>query len=270
MARPITRAFTAAVVILSLALAACATNSKNEQEPEDDVLARAYNDYVHAEERLIKIQVKSPGVITVGSGVWLGNGEVLTALHLFVNLKEADEIKVIFSDQDIPARVAFHGDLEDFDLALLQLDADKIPAKLATLARPAVCQDREPVGAKLYVSSYDAVFSTYASPEGAVMSKGKEWSRSTTALLSHGVSGSPVFDKQSSCLAGIVSRQVFSPHGNSLDPRQVACEKATLEMSAGGPGVTCAVSTQTIFSTADAIASFLEQAREYKRVHGIL
>ncbi|MFP3645877.1 serine protease [Paraburkholderia sp. SIMBA_054] len=232
----------------------------------------AYHTYLTASDRQIKVQVQSGETTFSGGGVWLGNGEVLTALHLFYQPpripKESDRIVVFFDGRAIPAKIVFHGDLPDRDLALLKVDPRRTPSGLARLAIPSVCSDVEPIGAPLYITAYDSVYSTTASPDGAVMYKGKTWSQSATAIVSHGVSGSPVFDKQTSCLAGIVSRLELSPHGNMADPKQVACEKATLQMNDAGQGITCAVTPQTIFTTADTIAEFLKEARAYEDSHG--
>ncbi|EIM98395.1 putative lipoprotein [Paraburkholderia hospita] len=231
----------------------------------------AYHTYLTASDRQIKVQVQSGEQTFSGGGVWLGNGEVLTALHLFYEPprvpKESDRINVLFRGRAIPATIVFHGDLPDRDLALLKIDPERISPSLARLAFPSVCSDVEPVGAGLYTTAYDSVYVTTASPDGAVMYKGKTWSQSATAIVSHGVSGSPVFDKRSSCLAGIVSRFQLSPHGNMADPKQVACEKATLQMNDAGQGVTCAITPQTIFTTSDTIAEFLKEARAYEDSH---
>lgn len=241
----------------------------------DDVAkeAAAYQRFLGASNAQIKVQIRSGERTFSGGGVWLGDGEVLTAFHLFYEpprvLQPSDQVSIVFRGVVIPAKVVFHGDLRDNDLAMLKLEHDQVPSKLATLDTPSVCGDVEPVGAPLYITAYDAVYSTTASPVGTMMHKGKTWARAVTSIVSHGVSGSPVFDKGSGCLAGIISRIEYSPQGNMADPAQVACEKATLQMNDAGLGVTCAVSPQTIFSTSEAIEQFIDQAHQYERAHGI-
>jgi hypothetical protein len=235
--------------------------------------AAEYHQFLGASKAPIKVQIRSGERTFSGGGVWLGDGEVLTAFHLFYEppriLQPSDQVSVVFRGVTIPAKVVFHGDLHDNDLAMLKLERDQTPAKLATLDAPSVCGDVEPVGASLYITAYDAVYSTTASPVGAVMYKGKTWSKAVTSIVSHGVSGSPVFDKRTGCLAGVISRIEYTPLGDMADPEQVSCEKATLQMNDAGLGVTCAISPQTIFSTSEAIRPFITQAHQYERAHGI-
>lgn len=256
-----------AIALATVMIAGCTSTAHSDNEEA------AYRTFLTAADRQIKVQIQSAEVTTSGGGVWLGNGEVLTAFHLFYEppriLKESDKVTVVFRGRSIPARVVFHGDLQDNDLALVKVDRDQVPPGLGALPVPPVCDGVEPVGAPLYITAYDSVYSTSASPDGAVMYKGKTWSNSATAIVSHGVSGSPVFDKHTSCLAGVVSRMEFSPHGNMADSKEVACERATLQMSDPGLGVTCAVTPQTVFSTADAIKVFIKEAHEYESSHGI-
>lgn len=258
---------TAIIVVTATMLGACVHTEDAARE------AAAYQQYLVASKAQIKVQIRSGERTFSGGGVWLGDGEVLTAFHLLYEppriLQPSDQVSVVFRGVAIPAKVVFHGDLQDNDLAMLKLARDQTPAKLAALDIPLVCGDVEPVGASLYITAYDAVYSTTASPVGTVMYKGKTWSQSVTSIVSHGVSGSPVFDKRTGCLAGVVSRIEYTPQGNVADPEQVACEKATLQMNDAGLGVTCAISPQTIFSTSEAIRPFIKQARQYERAHGI-
>ncbi len=256
-----------AITLAVIVTGGCASTENNDMEEA------AYLTFQSAAQRQIKVQIHSEESIVSGGGVWLGNGEVLTAFHLFYQppriLKESDKVTVVFRGHSVPARVVFHGDLEDYDLALVKIEREQTPPELAALDVPHVCNDVEQIGAPLYITAFDSVYSTSASPDGMLMHKGKTWSMSTTAIFSHGVSGSPVFDRRTSCLAGIVSRMKFSPHGNGADANQVACERATLQMSDLGSGVTCAITPQTIFSAADAIKEFIKQAHEYEKSNEI-
>lgn len=253
-----------AALSLFVAIAGCASTTHNADAEASANLPGSY--------RQLKIEVQSQESTTSGGGVWLGNGEVLTALHIFYLpprvLKESDKIRIIFQGHSLPAKVVFHGDLEDYDLALLKIDSDKVPPRLEALVTPSVCSDVEPIGAPLYITAYDGVYPTWASPVGSRMHKGKTWSRSAIAIVSEGVSGSPVFDGRTSCLAGIVSRLHYSHSGDMADPKQVACASAALRMNNPESGVTCAITPQTIFSTSEAINEFLKEARAYERQHG--
>ncbi|MBC3926753.1 serine protease [Undibacterium sp. CY21W] len=218
--------------------------------------------------RSVGVEIVSEGSTSSGGGIWLGNGEVLSATHIFLNAKSpSDPIFVISDGNRMKATVVFHGNPPNNDLILLKIDPTLVPASLASVASPQICSDLEAIGAELYVTAPNhRIYSTYASPVGAVWHKGKTLSQSTTALLSHGVSGSPVYDTKSNCFAGIVSRMQFDSV-SVADSKADACKMATLQMANLGTGSTCAVETQTIFMTSDVIQDFLKGAREYVRNH---
>lgn len=253
--------------LMAILLSACVHTEDSARE------AAVHQQFLGASKAQIKVQIRSGEHIYSGGGVWLGNGEVLTAFHLFYEppriLRPSDQVSVVFHGVTIPAKVVFHGDLGANDLAMLKLEREQTPAKLATLDAPSVCADVEPVDTPLYITAYDAVYSTTASPVGAITYKGKTWSKAVISIVSHGVSGSPVYDKRTGCLAGVISRIEYTLQGGTADPKQLTCEKATLQMSDTGLGVTCAISPQTIFSTSEAIRKFIEHAHQYELAQGI-
>ena len=86
-------------------------------------------------------------------------------------------------------------------------------------------------------------------------------------MLSHGVSGSPVYDSDSSCLAGIVSLVERSAIGNVADPKRAACEDAMFQFKDAGNGVTCGSENKSVFITSDVISAFLVDAIKYQSPH---
>lgn len=257
----ITKVFTLALLI---SLAGCAARI---QEPTQTagVPEGASPDSWLSLSRFVGVEIESEGMTSSGGGVWLGNGKVLTAAHIRLGSK-SDQIFVTSNGERVKADIVLSGMPPRNDLLLLKIDQALIPAALAKVPPAQVCGDVEPVGAKLYVTVRDRIYSTYASPAGTVMYKGKMWSNSTTALLSHGVSGSPVYEAKSDCLAGIVSRMEL-PAANPVDMKQTACEKATLRGEDAQQGITCAIEPKTFFMAADNIADFLKEAKERERIN---
>jgi hypothetical protein len=182
---------------------------------------------------------------------------VLTALHLFSNYAKDDSVVVAFGNHIFPAKPLFHGHLPDLDLALLELAAP-IPM---TQHAPTVCGELEPVGAQLYVAAHDRGYQTYASPDGQITYQGKTWANSTTTLFSHGVSGSPLYDQGTGCLAGIISKIDSLQFINH--PETKACLDATRQLKDHQLNVTCGVVDRSVFVTADVIARFLSEARRF-------
>jgi hypothetical protein len=236
----------------------------------EPIATNAVQDQYHhstlAYDRVVGIEVTTNGVTSSGGGVWLGNGEVLTATHIFSGVKSpSDPMFVTWRGDRFKAVPIFHGVPPDTDLILLKVDQALVSKSLARVPAPQVCADVAPIGKRLYVTARDRTYTTYASPAGSIRFKDKTWSNSTTALLSHGVSGSPVYDDDTGCLAGIVSRMELGLGANLADPKQGACERATLQMADSHQGGTCAIEPRSVFMTSDQIQRFLKEANEYKR-----
>ena len=206
-----------------------------------------------------KVTVGSPEHSVFGSGVWLGQGHVLTANHMFREYKKGDPITVAINGRRIPATLRAQGDLNEADLALL--DVDRASASLISWQGPMVCSKPESVAAALQVISFDQGFNTFAAPEHAWSSKDQVWSERTTATFSPGVSGSPVFDVSTGCLAGIISHdEVEGALVGDDQGGQAKCIQATRQGTAPPAGVTCMVSAYTQFSALDRLRVFLNDA----------
>jgi hypothetical protein len=257
-----------AIALTGVTLAGCATSTPDASENTAEVMGL----YTPLFDKNLLIEIKSGDNFIRGSGVWIGNGEVLTAFHIFYEppffeLKASDIISVIVDGKKMGARVVFHGDLNgNDDLALLKVDDKLIPPSLALSTVPTICESDEKVGAPIYITSYDRIIKTFTSPDGAAVFKGNISSRAATALVSRGTSGSPVFDAQMKCLSGIVS---FGDFGQKTeDSDELKCERATVQGLDPQMKSTCAVTFRTVFTDAGAIRSFLKDAHDYARTVG--
>lgn len=239
-------------------LTACSSLGSNRSLDAEAIGQQRLSD---ADNARLKVVITGPNSVTSGGGVWLGNGQVLTAMHLFRGLKVGDSVEVIIHGKKLIATPLFPGDLGDEDLALLQVPIASLPDGLRSLPGPKVCTRNEQPSNRLYVVGYDTSYHTYASPDSQIRYQKQTWSNATTALFSHGVSGSAVYDQDSGCLAGIISRFESVPSVNSGMPGHDPCVQETRELREGPPGVTCDITVRTVFSSADRIASFLTDAQ---------
>jgi hypothetical protein len=94
-----------------------------------------------------------------GYGIYLGNGLVMTAAHL-VGLAFLTKPSVRIAGLDLPANVIKEGALEQVDLTLLSIDAQKLPVSLQMRRMP-ICEKPPWVGEPVIV----------AVPEGTARSR---------------------------------------------------------------------------------------------------
>lgn len=190
-----------------------------------------------------------------GSGVWMGHGKVLTASHLFTQYQSGDSIRVELRGNTFAATLVARGRPEDADLALLAVQS----ASDIAWNGPPVCTRPVPLSAPLRVVSYDKALSTFASPDRISYGAGQAWSEATTASMSPGVSGSPVFDGTQACLTGIISR--VEMHMLVIGDRpeeQVACMNAARGQAHGAFSMTCAATAPTRFTELQVLRAFLK------------
>lgn len=212
---------------------------------------------MHALENQVKVSTTHAETSVYGSGVWLGEGWILTANHLFNGYHDGDPIQVSIRGQTLDAKMTARGDLEDSDLALLRV----IGNPQVTWKGPRICSKPTAVSAPLGVVSYDNVIKTFATPERAIYSKGEVWSEATIASMSPGVSGSPVFDESQACMAGIISRvdERFMLFGTNVE-QQKECIAAARGQTHKFFPITCGTSAPTVFSSLESLKDFLKQS----------
>ena len=141
-----------------------------------------------------------------GTGIYLGNGLILTASHV-VGRALLTRPKVTIAGQDVPAWVLKQDTFERSDLALLEIDEESLPISLR-LRRISLCEAQPWPGEDVItVIPEEAVHSHVMSPRGLP----KQLSQFSTLIgdvARTGNSGSGVFDAQKKCLLGIMSRKI--------------------------------------------------------------
>ena len=171
---------------------------------------------IYAVNIVRKVPFKSP---FIGYGIYLGQGTVLTAAHVIGNWPSYTRLRVIIAGQDLPAKVIKYMSPDDIDLALISVDAERLPISLR-LRRNPFCKGPTPIGASVVVAYPEmSVRSQIISP--LLVAPQFRTKFSTLIKEPHG-SGSGVFRADRKCLLGIMSRRVTKYVAKNEGPFRVA------------------------------------------------
>lgn len=142
---------------------------------------------------------------TIGGGVYLGDGLVLTAAHVAGNWPSIQDPRVLIAGQDHSAHLIKEGSLTTLDLALLSVDESQLPISLR-LRRNPVCKDPIKAGASVLIAYPNRLKpSTIISPTEIPPHLRAKFA---TLINEPEASGSGVYDRRRKCLLGIVSREI--------------------------------------------------------------
>ncbi len=141
-----------------------------------------------------------------GYGIYLGRGVVITAAHVIGRWGFLKNPRVFIAGQELPVKILKEGSIDDVDLTLLSVDEAKLPVSLR-LRQNRVCK-RPPRPGQSVIA---------VTPEGTKRSHvisplhiAPELRRRFNTLISEVAkqSGSGIFDADSRCLLGIMSRSI--------------------------------------------------------------
>jgi hypothetical protein len=140
-----------------------------------------------------------------GYGVYLGQGLVLTAAHVVGYWPFFTHPRVLVAGQDLPVTIIKQGSFETTDLALLSVDAERLPVRLR-LRRNPICKLPAKVGMEVVDVEPEAtirahIISPFLIPHALQQ-------RFDSLIDSPKDSGSAIFDPERKCLLGIVSAKV--------------------------------------------------------------
>lgn len=158
----------------------------------------------------VGLQVEKPAgdgkLFSQGSGVLIGDGLVLTAAHVIAVNPQDPKVTVFIDNQRVPGTVAFTGQNEHLDLALIKVDPSALPATRRGLEAVNVCS-RNPGPAQ----SFTIAWMGKTSEEKTLLradppKEGDQGPVSTMLAAGHpkGASGGGIFDPQQGCLAGVM------------------------------------------------------------------
>jgi hypothetical protein len=180
---------------LALLLVLPASPSRAEN-PEDDSL-RIYAVNIHR----TPMQTWGPGY-----GIYLGKGLFITAAHV-AGRTWWTRPKVAIAGQEYPTRVVKEGSLAETDLTLLAVDEGLLPVWLR-LRRNQLCQAFPIPGEDVVTVVPEGIArSRILAPERLPLSV-RKFNSVIADVAKTGNSGSGVFDAQSKCLLGIISRKI--------------------------------------------------------------
>jgi hypothetical protein len=187
------------VALASAMFTGCATKEPSPAAPP----------VVVAGARQLAVEISTENGITEGSAAWIKPGVVLTASHLFLGMSEKSTIRVGSGRKWGRATIVAIDDPAYRDLALLKVD----PEYLTILAPPTqpitLCNAPIQSSQQVLVASglTNTVSSSYGSPEMLIHNKGKSWSEHLTGYYAHGTSGAAIYDADSGCLGGVISKR---------------------------------------------------------------
>lgn len=139
-----------------------------------------------------------------GSGVYLGNGLVITAAHVGTG----DSVRI--DGLNVPARPIKTGSFPELDLSLVTLDQSKIPDSVRE-RRVTLCDQQPPPGAPVILAAPQGITRTsIASPTLIPPEYRSKFLTLISDGLTDGKSGSGVFDVEKKCLLGILSLKFVS------------------------------------------------------------
>jgi hypothetical protein len=159
-----------------------------------------------------------------GSGVFLGNGLVLTAEHVVKYDPAHSAVTVLVDGVRTPGTIVFDGTKEGIDLALVKLGAEVLSVKRLAQTPVHVCEHNPAPSQKVVVAASGAVSdaatipSPIASQDGTYITTGaggETWTNILSTGYHPGNSGGGVFDPAHLCLWGILSFELGGKLGGN-------------------------------------------------------
>lgn len=158
----------------------------------------------------VGLQVEKPAgdgkLFSQGSGVLIGEGLVLTAAHVIAVNPQDPKVTVFIDNQRIPGTVAFSGQNEHLDLALIKVDPRALPPARRDLDAVNICP-RNPGPSQPFTVAWMGKTTEEKTLLRADPPKdGDQGPMSTMLAAGHpkGASGGGIFDTGNGCLAGIM------------------------------------------------------------------
>jgi hypothetical protein len=144
-----------------------------------------------------------------GSGVYLGDGLVLTAAHVVKLDPTHNKVVVLIDGVRTDGEVVFNGDAHKIDLALIRLVANELTPKRRTQPQVHVCPANAAPNRSVMVASMGTVTAATTIPSAvSTIGAGGDWTNILSTGYHHGNSGGGVFDPGHDCLWGILVQEL--------------------------------------------------------------
>ncbi|WP_240535737.1 serine protease [Bradyrhizobium sp. STM 3809] len=154
----------------------------------------------------LAVVISSPQKVRLGSGIYLGEGLVLTASHVLGDRWQPAPLVWIAGTQ-LPAKVVKQEPFDSSDLTLLSIDEHGLPREFQTL-HIALCEAPPRPGDRVLSISPEQVVATEILSPIWVPPDARKFETLVRDVASTGNSGSGVFDAEAQCLLGIMSRKI--------------------------------------------------------------
>lgn len=142
---------------------------------------------------------------SIGYGIYLGQGLVITAAHVVGHWPFFTNPRVIVAGQDLAAKVIKEGSFDQVDLALLSVEEAQLPMSLR-LRRNPLCAEPPKVDMEVIdVVPGERARSRIISP---LLIAPKFRAKYDTLISSPQASGSGLFDAERKCLLGVMSGKI--------------------------------------------------------------
>jgi len=190
-------------VLIGILISGCALNEQSANTQQVEVGIMGY-------DRALSVEVSSDKVKSFGSASWLSSDLVITASHLFQNMPKGSQVRVGKNGYWAEADLVAIESPEIRDVAILRVQSGKnIQSSIARSAPVPVCEKQlQPAQEVVVVSEFHHGSSrSYGSPDYVSYHRGASWTNHLTGYYPEGASGSPLYEVESGCLAGVVSRR---------------------------------------------------------------
>jgi S1-C subfamily serine protease len=152
------------------------------------------------------VAINQSGQSRSGTGIYFGNGLVLTASHV-VGDSLLHSPSVTIAGLQLPARTVKRETFEQSDLALLSIDEEQLPARLRQ-RRLSLCQSPPWPGEDVIVVIPEEAVHSHVISSLWLPREVRQYDTLINDVARTGNSGSGVFDAQKKCLLGIMSRKI--------------------------------------------------------------
>jgi hypothetical protein len=142
-----------------------------------------------------------------GYGIYLGKGLFITAAHV-VGRAWLTRPKIVVAGQEYPTQIVKEGSFEGTDLTLLSVEESLLPLRLRLRRNASICKDPPTPGKQVVSVVPEGTVRSYIIAPARIPANARKFSTAIADVAKTGNSGSGVFDAQSRCLLGIMSRKI--------------------------------------------------------------
>jgi len=158
---------------------------------------------------------------TIGYGIYMGQGRVLTAASILGQEPNYARPHVIIADQDLPAAIVRKDSLEETGLAVLSVSEDPLPFSLR-LRRNSICRELPQPGTNVIAVYPERI--THSKVVSPFLIPPQYQARFRTLTDEPQAFGSGVFNAEKKCLIGIFTGRITKYETRRVNGRTLVRE----------------------------------------------